>query len=399
MADDEFLVTPKPELMSARLARKGVSNGKGKSPTTPTPPAREAIAIGRSRVNASDLKGLRLAWQRKQLVLFLGAGVSLAYGIPTWKNLLLEMLFAQTEHAGRMKHFFPHYRRALASWLADYFEYNPVILARMIEDDIRERGRKSGLPQSPDPFLVHLREHLYSSYQPDSRPTTLTAIANFIAKSNGGIPAVVSFNFDDLLEQELSTRGVDHLIVTTGARRGHDRLPIIHPHGFIPRTGDLLASDVVFTERHYHALTETAFHWALTEIVNYLRHHTVLFIGLSMSDPSLRRLLDACRNTDIPPHWQIQKRHEIHDRERFEVAQAIERSAADWAKKLGRTGNIKDAHQLLDVIDATLLQADTYDRQLFKKLGVKTIWIEEFDDISALLGEISKPEPGVRRRP
>src|SRR6266404_8130381 len=29
-----------------------------------------------------------------------------------------------------------------------------------------------------------------------------------------------------------------------------------------------------------------------------------------------RSLLDACRNSDIPPHWQIQKRHEIRDHER-----------------------------------------------------------------------------------
>src|SRR5436190_5891540 len=103
------------------------------------PRKRDSVQIGSSRINASDLKGLRFAWRNKQLILFLGAGVSLAYGIPGWKNLVLEMLFDQTEHARRLKGLLPHYRRALASWLADYFEYNPVILARIIEDNLRKR--------------------------------------------------------------------------------------------------------------------------------------------------------------------------------------------------------------------------------------------------------------------
>ena len=53
---------------------------------------RETVQVGTSALNRSDLEGLRTAWRHKQLVLFLGAGVSLAYGIPSWKNLVLEML-------------------------------------------------------------------------------------------------------------------------------------------------------------------------------------------------------------------------------------------------------------------------------------------------------------------
>jgi hypothetical protein len=54
-------------------------------------------AAGRSRVNRSDLEGLTWAWSHRRLVLFLGAGVSLEWGIPAWKNLVLELLFEQTK--------------------------------------------------------------------------------------------------------------------------------------------------------------------------------------------------------------------------------------------------------------------------------------------------------------
>jgi SIR2-like domain len=350
---------------------------------------RETVQVGTSAVNRSDLEGLRTAWRHKQLVLFLGAGVSLAYGIPSWKNLVLEMLFNQTEHAARMRNLFPNYRRALSSWLADYFEYNPVVLARMIEDDIRQRSkRKSGPAKNgKDSFLDMLRQHLYAAIRENLHNTTLCAIADFIERSSGHIPAIVTFNFDDLLEAELSKRSIEHTVVYTAARVGHTALPIIHPHGFIPRKGDLGESTVVFTERHYHQLTETVFHWALTEIVLHLRHHTVLFIGLSMSDPNLRRLLDACRNSDIPPHWQVQKRHEIHDHERLQVAQEVEHRAREWGKILGDE-YIKEPRELLDVMDSTLQQADTYDRQLFQMMGVKTIWLNSFTDIGGLLDQI-----------
>ena len=35
-----------------------------------------------------------------------------------------------------------------------------------------------------------------------------------------------------------------------------------------------------------------------------------------------------------------------------------------------------------------LQQADTYDRNLFESMGVKTIWLEDYDDIPALLERI-----------
>jgi hypothetical protein len=60
--------------------------------------------------------------------------------------------------------------------------------------------------------------------------------------------------------------------------------------------------------------------------------------------------------------------------------------------------HIKDPRELLDVIDSTLRQADTYDRQLFESMGVKTIWLSSFADIPPLLEEIVRPGPAKRNR-
>jgi SIR2-like protein len=374
--------------------------------TRPRRRPRETRRAGTSAVNASDVRGLQAAWRRKDLVLFLGAGVSVPYGIPTWKNLVLELLFDQAEAASRLRNVLPHYRRALASWLTDYFEYDPVILARVVETDMRRKAR--GRPDADAAFLEGVRAHLYRTCgqlhpgaQPKTArsrpPTSLDAVADLVARSSRsrGVAAVVTFNFDDLLERALERRHVRCTVIANANRVRLGGIPIVHPHGYLQQRASDPGSrpNVVFTEDDYHRLTGSAFHWALTMILEQLRNHTALFIGLSMSDPNLRRLLDAAHTGGQPAHWQVQKRHEIRDRERAQVFANVQERARKEAEILGgAVGDdpvIKDEQSLSDAVNAVLRQADSYDRQLFESMGVKTIWLEQFDDIPALLRLIS----------
>lgn len=347
-------------------------------------------------MNASDLRGLRAAWRNKDLVLFLGAGVSIPYGLPAWKSLILELLFEQAQGTRRLGPMWPHYRRAVASWMTDYFEYDPLVLARMVERTLGTNNRSDVPPPvsatNQNLFLSRLRSHLYANHRVPAERTTLNAIGDLIAMSNAnrGVASVVTFNFDDLLERELKGRRVRVQSVIDPTRVNGNGIPIVHAHGSIPRTGPISRKDVVFTEPDYHRLTESVFHWSLSFIVERLRKNTVLFIGLSMSDPNLRRLLDASRNSDIPPHWQIQKRHEIHDHQVLEVMSDVDRRAREYATVLGRQFNeIKNPQQLEESIHAALRQADSYDRQVFESLGVKTIWVDSFDQVTQVIDAIA----------
>ena len=349
------------------------------------------IRVGQSLVNPSDLRGLGMAWKQKHLVLFLGAGVSIPYGIPSWKNLVLELLFEQVEHTRRLGNIWPHYRRALASWMTDYFDYSPLVLARMVERDARKRSKRKGVEYAVDGeqiFLEKLRTQLYAQCKPPRvKRTTLQAIADLIKRSKGNVRSVVSFNFDGLLEEELAKRKIPTISIVDGTRQHSGFFRIIHPHGFVPRQGPIERNHLIFTEDDYHKLTESVFHWGLSEIVSELRHSTVLFIGLSMSDPSLRRLLDACRNSDIPPHWQLQQRHQVRDHEQLAAITDVANRARQWGEILGYEEQ-KNPPQLADALNDVLRQADTYDRALFETMGVKTIWLESFDDIPILLDKI-----------
>jgi hypothetical protein len=351
--------------------------------------------VGAAEVNPSDLAGLRHAWRSRQLVLFLGAGVSIPYGLPSWKNLVLELLFEQAQGTRRLGSMWPHYRRAVASWMTDYFDYDPLVLARMVERDLRIRNpaaRPKRSADQADHFLERLRSYMYANYREPNRRTTLQAISALIAKGNkrAGVDSVVTFNFDDLLERELRRRKVTVQSITSSDRQHGSGLRVIHAHGFVPKVGPLTRRDIVFTEPDYHRLTESVFHWSLSDVVDRLRKRTVLFVGLSMSDPSLRRLLDASRNSDIPPHWQIQKRHEIRDHEVLPVMADVERRARDYATLLGSGfDERKKPLQLEESIHAALRQADTYDREVFESMGVKTIWVNRFDDVADVISAIA----------
>jgi SIR2-like domain len=351
-------------------------------------------AQGKSGMTPSARNDLQYAWRHRRLVLFLGAGVSVPYGLPSWQNLVLELLFEQAQHTKRLGPMWPHYRRAVASWMADYFDYNPLVLARVVEHYLAKGVKKAGSLSIRDTktFVARLQTYLYANRREPTKRSLLQAIADLIARSKGsvGIDTVVTFNFDDLLEQELARRRVRFTTVASPARQKRSSLRIIHAHGFIPRKGDATREDLVFTEPDYHRLTESVFHWSLSEIVERLRKSTVLFVGLSMSDPSLRRLLDASRNDDIPPHYQLQKRHEVRDQEMLAAMADVERRARKYAETLGMGfDENKRPAELEDAVRAALRQADTYDREVFESMGVKTIWVDSFDEMPGVIDKIA----------
>jgi hypothetical protein len=109
------------------------------------------------------------------------------YGLPSWKSLVLESLFEQAQGTRRLGNRWPHYRRAVASWMTDYFDYNPLVLARMVERDLRLKTPEKLDRVNPsfdelDLFLERLRTYLYANYREPAKKTILAAIAGLIAK-------------------------------------------------------------------------------------------------------------------------------------------------------------------------------------------------------------------------
>ena len=169
------------------------------------------------------------------------------------------------------------------------------------------------------------------------------------AITTGKVEGVINYNYDDVLEKYLESEGVKYSVVVGETRPNFGAVPILHVHGFVPRTDEdpSFDSKVVLSEDDYHQLYQESYHWSNVETLHSLRYTTCFFIGLSLSDPNLRRLIDISNafGTKNPAHYAFLHRNDYDQPEKAEY--------------------------------------------VFYTMGVRVIWFEEYDDITRLLSRVT----------
>ncbi len=175
-----------------------------------------------------------------------------------------------------------------------------------------------------------------------------------------GMPldSLITFNFDDLIEENLLANKISHkAIYDEGMKNESSELPIYHVHGFLPRKGNIPKErEIIFSEDAYHGQFIDPFSWSNLIQLNKLSQNTCLFIGLSLTDPNLRRLLDVANRKNpgkAMNHYLIKK-------------------TPATAKK---TTKIDDLARFLEEQDAN-------------ELGLNMIWVDDFVDIAPLIRSI-----------
>lgn len=291
----------------------------------------------------NHVKKLMNAYNHDDLVLCLGAGVSVGECLPNWekliKSLLKELL---TSHNKNIKN--------LDNELNDNYEsFSNITLARFIK-----KGFKSQ-------FHGKLRNCLYEGY---SSILNSESLLNNIAelcrpvRDKVGIYAIVTYNYDDLLEFYLEEKGIKHTIIYREYDvMERDSLPIYHVHGFLPQKGRLkkdIKKSILFAEEEYHFQYETPFSWQNLTQLNLFKEKTVLFIGMSGTDPNLRRLLD--------------------------IAKAYSKGNANHYAIL------KNRWDLTNKKLANIFR--NIEEDVFKELGINVIWYNDPSEINLIIKEI-----------
>jgi len=300
--------------------------------------------IERSYDNA--IESLTSALQTGKLTLVCGAGVSIGAGIPSWNNLLLRLLESMmikisNDHSISLKNVSANeFQRRLGS--------SSLMIGKYL---------KSNLGKD---FLPELREALY-----DGNPTSCDLIDAIVdvsrpQRNSKPLDSIITFNFDGLIEENLKSSNVKHSsIFTEGLRSNPAELPIYHVHGFLPRKGRISKeTEIVFSEDAYHTQFIDPFSWANLIQLNKLSQNTCLFIGLSLTDPNLRRLLDVSNRKDPTNnlnHFIIKK-----------------------------TPSFSNSSETIDKMTILLEEQDA------NELGLNVIWVENFDDIPDVLLRIIK---------
>ena len=310
----------------------------------------------------NQIGALKKALSEGTLTLVCGAGVSRDSNIPDWNTLLIDI-----------------FDDVHSSDTSDQEQDNSAT-------KISTKELLSSLPQSNliigkylkillnDSFEKYIQKHLYKYYNEDRdseikiivqgqepinyalESKMMRAIGELSRPKRNGthLESIITFNFDDLIERSLTKQRIEHFSIwKEGQELRKDALPIYHVHGFLPNNENIDEPNLVFSEESYHSQFIDPYNWSNLIQLNTFFSNTCLFVGLSMSDPNLRRLLDiSWRRNHRIKHYIIMRK--------------------------------KQAQTRADEVANMLFEQDA------NSLGLNVIWCSDFSEIPEILLRIAK---------
>lgn len=212
-------------------------------------------------------------YNRYNSVLFLGAGVSSSAHVANWNDLLKELL--SNESVITSNDYNDIYKE---------LDYSNIVTARYIQ---------KLLNIDDDNFVNRVRQILYSNTGESDLISTLCDIIINQEK----VRSVITYNYDTILEDNLKRLGKRCFSVYKNNRDESNTFPVYHVHGIIYDNEEKRnqVEEIVLSERDYHRVYSEVFDWSNVEQLHALTRCTCFFIGLSMKDPNLRRLLEIAK--------------------------------------------------------------------------------------------------------
>jgi hypothetical protein len=347
------------------------------------------------------------AYASNGIALVLGAGVSYSSKIPSWNDLLRSMVTKHVsgateqtfdrlrqsglsltviaslleEHAGSRLAFVEAVRDAL---YADFPFYGTKVDKHNRRDFIRfiRQGQVGGDGTNGANGLCGANLTLRSIgalcvvRRWESRGQGQPAVRNV---ANPKIRAIVTLNLDALLQTYVSAFSTRRLIRTVErpcAEPYADRINLYHMHGYLhfargeqSRRREAVES-VVLTEQDYYDFFNQPNSMFNYTFLYMLREHSCLFIGLSMEDENIRRLL----------HYSKLERLGA-------LANKSGKTLEQLVKKNGKVKQEVTRHFTI-MQHSKDLQVDLAKQETLEPLGVHVLWVDDFSEIPAHLQEL-----------
>lgn len=329
--------------------------------------------INEKATQTNDDKYIEVAkWYRSEkMVVVLGAGASVAYGLPDWNTLLQKLLLISLQSEGDSDE---GNTSILARTFSSVFEPNSLVAARYLHNHF-----KTSQPNATLAFENAIRDSLYSEVNSEFDSELLKEIRQFcIAPGRSpNLDCIITYNYDDLLEKCLSNIDVEIPfcpIHASGMKHKDHELPIYHAHGYLPQTGQLtFKNKVVLSEDGYHQQYSDIYGWSNLTQINKFKENNCIFVGLSFSDPNLRRILDIAkkeRGDDGVHHYCFKKRYG-------------KKSIKSKLNRLVNESTDIDSNDfdLADISNDLVKLVEQFDENDALSFGVGIIWVNEYEEI------------------
>lgn len=333
-------------------------------------------------IRRHDLSDLSKAHKDGDLVLVLGAGVSSEYSLPHWnellQNLMISSIALKTNEtiAGAS---------VLSKIFTRLFNPDPLIAGRFLQDHFSEE-------EDDLTFENAVRTTLYKNFNESCESELVKEIVQFCIApgKTANLNSIITYNYDDIIETALNESGLNlkySAICQNGINPESDELAIYHVHGFLPRNGKLTHENrIIFSEKLYHDQYADMYHWSNIVQINKFRENTCLFMGVSMKDPNLRRILDISRKLRgdySNSHYCIKKKYKIND-----ISRKLLLLLNDGIQL---SNDQKDPALDLEATSDYLIKIiESFEEKDMETLGVSIIWIDSYSEIPEILKNIRK---------
>lgn len=274
----------------------------------------------------------------ENFTLFLGAGVGRSLDLPSWDNLLKNMISTCKQR---------EFKDGDIEKLTKVCYNSSIVMGRFVRMMMEKKS-------NDEDYYQCLHDALYGGISAYRSPL-IDEICNLVNSKKSQAQSIITYNFDDVMERALKERGIGNYSVF-GQNQPQQLFPIYHVHGFVPYANkDDIKSVPVLSEEEYHRVYASSYNWSNVEQIHALSRTTCIFIGLSMTDPNLRRLLDiAIQDSENDP------RHFV------------------FLPRISEFGT----NQLAEVKNN---EAMKIQKQIFLELGLRVIWYRDHNEIPELL--------------
>lgn len=311
--------------------------------------------------------------QNNKLVLVLGAGVSMGFGLPDWPTLLQKLMITTIEQE-------PEVSSALSRLFSAVFAPSSVMAGRYLQKYYEDKDAS---------FEEAVRKALYENLDIEAEAPLMDEIVHLCVAPGRSptLDSIITYNFDDLLEQRLELLDIElpyKAIYADGMHAGN-RLPIYHVHGYLPSQGDISDKNrITLGESVYHKQYTDIYSWNNIVQINKFTDFDCLFIGSSLTDPNIRRLLDVAyrqRGERTESHYVFKRRVR-----REEVQARLEAILKNDRSMM--TTKVAADLALDTTVDYLIGIIERFEESDTASFGVKTIWIDDFDEIPVMLAQI-----------
>lgn len=258
------------------------------------------------------------------LVLFVGAGVN-ARAIRQWGGLLQRLVECSLKEASSVDPGFDSFPVNLATWTQNNFDTcSLALLAKSILGPDRFRLEiQDALYETLPDVQRHLSNYCNHQSPEEYDKFEFLRVTASLASSQH-VRAVATFNYDNLLETAVRQMGLKHPRPYFGrapltpplVEQEKPVLPIFHVHGLLSPPGAIvrdLNESAVLSYDDYFDKNADPLSWETSTPIHLLRTFCTLWLGASLKDWNMLRLLHAAKSQrETPPSYCLMCLDEIN---------------------------------------------------------------------------------------